>query len=245
MNSYGDFAYIYDDLIEQDYGKWADYIEDIFKRYNKKPELVLDLACGTGGLTVELAKRGYDMIGVDLSYDMLNVAMEKSQGLNIQYLCQDMTEFELYGTVDAIVCTLDAINYLTSEKQLSRTFHWVNNYLNPDGLFIFDINTEYKLKTVLGNNKFIYDRGDIFYTWENKYNEKTKISTQNLTFFKSDGDTYSRIDETHRQRAYSYGEIGKILKQNGLILLDKFKVLTFGSPYSKCEKTLFVAKSFR
>lgn len=244
MVSYGDFAYIYDDLIGQDYSKWADYMEEIFKRYNAKPELIADLACGTGGLTTELAKRGYDMIGIDLSQDMLSVAMEKSEGLNIQYLCQNMTDFELYGTVDAIICTLDAVNYLTSPKQLLKTFRWVKNYLNPDGLFIFDINTEYKLKTVLGNNKFIYDNDDIFYTWENSYSPKSKISTQCLTFFVGEDDVYSRVDEVHRQRAYSTKEIEKALAGSGLTLMDKFKVLTFDKPSSKCEKTLFVAKSF-
>ena len=118
MESYTDFAYIYDKLIDQDYEKWADYIEEIFKTHNVNPKLVLDLGCGTGSITNILAKRGYDMIGVDLSSDMLNVARDKAMedGLDVLYLCQDIREFELYGTVDAIICTLDVLNYITEPE---------------------------------------------------------------------------------------------------------------------------------
>lgn len=164
MESYTDFAYIYDKLIDQDYEKWADYIEEIFKKHGVKPNLVLDLGCGTGSITNILAKRGYDMIGVDLSPDMLNVARDKAleENLDVLYLCQDIREFELYGTVDAIICTLDVLNYITKPEDLRLVFSLVKNYLNPDGIFIFDINTEYKLKNVLGNNTFVYDENGIF-----------------------------------------------------------------------------------
>ena len=171
MESYTDFAYIYDKLIGQDYEKWADYIEDIFAKNNLKPSLVLDLGCGTGSITNILAKRGYDMIGVDISPDMLNVAREKAteEGLDVLYLCQDIREFELYGTVDAIICTLDVLNYITDPDDLKQVFRLVRNYLNPDGIFIFDINTEHKLKNTLGNNTFITDEEGVFYSWENEY----------------------------------------------------------------------------
>lgn len=244
MESYTDFAYVYDKLIDQDYEKWADYIEDIFKKHsNKKPSLVLDLGCGTGSITNILARRGYDMIGVDISVDMLNVAREKAteEGLDVLYLCQDIREFELYGTVDAIICTLDVLNYITKPEDLKKVFALVKNYLNPDGIFLFDINTEYKLKNVLGSNTFIIDEEGVFYTWENSF--ENGISNQYLTFFAELEDgTYERFDETHIQRAYRYEEIEKYLRENGLSTEEKHDILTFKKPCDTSEKVMFVSK---
>lgn len=243
MESYTDFAYIYDKLIDQDYEKWADYIEEIFKKHGVKPNLVLDLGCGTGSITNILAKRGYDMIGVDLSPDMLNVARDKAmeENLDVLYLCQDIREFELYGTVDAIICTLDVLNYITKPEDLRLVFALVKNYLNPDGIFIFDINTEYKLKNVLGNNTFVNDENGIFYTWENEYNEK--ISNQYLTFFAEIEDgLYERFDETHIQRAYAIEEIKEFLNVNKLSLEGEYKLFTFDKADAECEKTVMVSK---
>lgn len=243
MESYTDFAYIYDKLIDQDYEKWADYIEEIFKANDKKPSLVLDLGCGTGNITNILAKRGYDMIGIDISPDMLNVARDKAAdgGQDVLYLCQDIREFELYGTVDAIICTLDVLNYITEPEDLKHVFSLVKNYLNPDGIFIFDINTEYKLKNVLGNNTFIYEENGIFYTWENEYDKN--ISTQYLTFFAENEDgLYERFDETHVQRAYKTDEIKKMLLENGLSFEVDYKLFTFENPDETCEKKVMVSK---
>ena len=243
MESYTDFAYIYDKLIDQDYEKWADYIEEIFKTNDKKPSLVLDLGCGTGNITNILAKRGYDMIGIDISPDMLNVARDKAAdgGQDVLYLCQDIREFELYGTVDAIICTLDVLNYITEPEDLKHVFSLVKNYLNPDGIFIFDINTEYKLKNVLGNNTFIYEENGIFYTWENEYDKN--ISTQYLTFFAENEDgLYERFDETHVQRAYKTDEIKKMLLENGLSFEVDYKLFTFENSDETCEKKVMVSK---
>lgn len=243
MESYTDFAYIYDKLIDQDYEKWADYIEEIFKINGKDPKLVLDLGCGTGSITNILAKRGYDMIGVDLSPDMLNVAREKAvdQELDVLYLCQDVREFELYGTVDAIICTLDVLNYIIDLKDLEHVFALVKNYLNPDGIFIFDINTEHKLKNVLGNNTFINEENGIFYTWENEYVEN--ISNQYLTFFAETEDgLYERFDENHVQRAYTIEEIKGKLASNNLTFEAEYKLFTFENPDKNCEKTVIVSK---
>lgn len=243
MESYTDFAYIYDNLIGQDYEKWADYIEQIFNVNDKSPKLVLDLGCGTGSLTNILAKRGYDMIGVDMSIDMLNVAREKAieENLDILYLCQDIREFELYGTVDAIICTLDVLNYITEPAELEQIFALVKNYLNPDGIFIFDINTEHKLKTVLGNNTFVNDENGVFYTWENEYNNE--ISNQYLTFFAEDENgMYHRFDENHIQRAYKTTELKEMLNKNGMDFNAEYKVLTFEKADDLCEKTVIVSK---
>lgn len=243
MESYTDFAYIYDNLIDQDYEKWADYIEEIFAKYKKSPKLVLDLGCGTGNITNILAKRGYDMIGVDISLDMLNVARDKAadEGLDVLYLCQDIREFELYGTVDAIICTLDVINYITDPEDLSKVFALVKNYLNPDGIFIFDINTEYKLKNILGNNTFVNDENGIFYTWENEYSEN--ISNQFLTFFaETDDGLYQRFEENHIQRAYTINEIREKLKENKLTFEVEYSLFSLETPDKNCEKTVIVSK---
>ena len=161
---YNAFAEVYDRLQDADYAKFADYYERIFEKYGIKPELVLDLACGTGNITVPMSQRGYDMIGVDLSVEMLNIAREKAQaaGQNILFINQDMTEFELYGTVDAILCALDGVNYLTADGETDELFRLAENYLNPGGLMIFDINTEYKLREVLGSNTFVNEEQGIY-----------------------------------------------------------------------------------
>ncbi len=243
MESYGEFAFVYDKLIGQDYTKIADKIEEIFNIHNVKPKLVLDLACGTGSLTVELAKRGYDMLGIDMSEEMLSVAYDKAKDYpDIRFLCQDMTEFELYGTVDAIVCTLDAVNYITDKRALKRLFKLVNNYLNPGGLFIFDVNTVYKLEKVLGNNTFVYDNEGGFYTWENYYNQKNNLSEQYLTFFKEQDGVYKRFDEQHLQRGYTEEEIRKFIKTANLEYLCRIPWINANKIVKNAEKIIWVSK---
>ena len=157
IDCYSGFAYIYDTLMKDyDYNCLIEYIEKIFERYKIKPNIILDLACGTGTICINMAQKGYDMIGLDISTDMLNVAQTKTRklGLDILYINQNMTEFELYGTVDAIICTMDSINYIQDKNELIKLFKNVRNYLNPGGLFIFDINTEYRLKNI--RTKYFY-----------------------------------------------------------------------------------------
>lgn len=240
MSSYNEFAYVYDRLIDRDYCAAADRIEQLFKKYGAKPSLVLDLACGTGTLACELSKRGYDMIGADLSEDMLAVAAAKNP--DIRFLHQDMTDFELYGSVDCILCTLDAVNYVTDRRKLKKMFRLVNNYLNPGGLFIFDINTGYKLEHILGNNTFVYDNDGIFYTWENYYDKKSGLSRQFLTFFVEDKNGYRRFDEQHIQRAYKTDEIKEIIGYSGMKLCEISEWETGRPPRKNAEKTIFVSK---
>ena len=157
------------------YSDWADFIERIAERECKeRPELVLDLGCGTGSMTIELARRGYDMTGVDLSEEMLGVALEDAQkeGLDILFLCQDMREFELYGTVGAVFCCFDSLNYITSPSGLKKVFSLVHNYLDPDGIFIFDMNTEYKFENVYSDNCFVLEEDGVVCVWQNCYNNK-------------------------------------------------------------------------
>jgi SAM-dependent methyltransferase len=244
MNSYRQFARLYDDLIDQDYEKWVDYIEEIFRKFGAKPRLVLDLACGTGSVSRIMAQRGYEVIAADRSADMLAVAAEKCNGLDVRIVCQDMRALDLYGTVDAVVCTMDAVNYLLTQKDLTKTFSLIKNYLNPDGLFIFDTNTPHKLQNVLGDNTFVYDTKNVFYTWENAYNKKSRISAQYFTFFVKENGAYYRIDEVHRQRAFSRADVEKALDAAGLALSGGYGLFTFDAPEAECEKMVFVAKCF-
>ncbi len=240
---YNDFAYIYDKLINDvDYKEWADYYFKIFQRYGLNPKLGLDLGCGTGNLTVELANRGIEMTGVDLSEDMLMVAREKSEGMDILYLNQDMTEFELYGTVDFIVSSLDCINYITDKRDLLKVMKLANNYLEPGGLFIFDINTCHKLENVIGDNTFILEDDDCFCSWQNEYDKKRRLSDFYLTFFAKDGESYVRFDEHHTERAYDIDEIKALIESSGMRLLKVYHDRSFENPKKNSERVFFVAQ---
>ncbi|RCX18332.1 methyltransferase family protein [Anaerobacterium chartisolvens] len=243
---YRGFAYIYDKLMyDVDYEKWVCYIQDIFKKNEVSPSLVLDLGCGTGNFCIEMAQKGFDMIGIDISPDMLSCAREKSikKGLdNILYLNQDMRDFELYGTVDAIVCLMDSVNYITAKNDVKKIFKLVANYLNPEGLFIFDINSCYKLKDILGNNLY-YDIGDdAAYIWQNSYEAKKRQCIFDLTFFIRRGELFEKCEEVHSQRAYSVSEIESMLSFGGLKTVSIFDSLTFNPPHSKSERIFFVSK---
>jgi SAM-dependent methyltransferase len=203
--------------------------------------LVLDLACGTGSLTSILSKRGYDMIGVDISEEMLAIARRKDP--DILFLQQDMRKFELYGTVDAIICACDAINYLTENGDLEQVFKLAANYLNPGGLFIFDINTEYKFKEILADNTFAAADDTAAYIWENFYDDNDKINEYSITCFAKDGEVYNRFDELHMQRAYSVNEIKAALAAANLEFLAHYHEMTQEEPEAKAERVFFVAKS--
>ncbi len=242
---YGGFAHIYDALMDDiPYGEWADHYHRLFKRFGCKTRLGLDLGCGTGSMTVELARRGAEMIGVDLSADMLAVAEEKAAaaGLDILYLNQDMTQFELYGTVDFIVSSLDCVNYITDKRDLLRVFKLVNNYLDPGGLFIFDVNSEYKLSSVLGRSAFVGDGEDIFWAWQNYYDKKSRLCDFYLSFFEREGERYRRFDEVHTERAYSVGELTGLLERAGMKVEGVFHGLTLQKPRENSQRLMFVAR---
>jgi len=239
---YGGFAQIYDKFMDLPYEDWADYIQAIWARFNCAPTLVLDLACGTGGLTAVLARRGYDMIGIDISAEMLAIARQKDAA-GILYLQQDMCGFELYGTVDAIICACDGINYLLEDADLARTFALCANYLNPGGILIFDINTEYKFKHILADNTFAATCEDAAYIWENFYDEDEKINEYAITCFTQDqnGKTYSRFEEVHMQRAYLQQEIEAALQKAGFELKACYHELSFEAPAADSQRIFFVA----
>ncbi len=240
---YNRFAYLYDELINDvNYGEWLDYYYKIFQRYGLKPKLGLDLGCGTGNLTTLFADKGIEMTGVDLSEDMLMVAREKAEGRDILYLNQDMREFELYGTVDFIVSSLDCLNYITDKRDLLKVMKLVNNYLDPGGLFIFDINTDYKLENIIGNNTFILENENTFCSWQNEYDKKRKICDFYLTFFCEENGMYHRFDEEHSERAYSIDEIKSVIDAAGMRLLNVYDEMSFKKPTAKSERVFFVVQ---
>lgn len=241
MSSYEGFAVLYDRLMtDVDYEEWCDYLERTFAQMNVKPELVLELGCGTGNLTVRLAQRGYSMIGLDNSADMLSIATEKSEGLDILYLLQDMTNFELYGTVDAVVCSLDCLNYLTENGMLEQCFSLVSLYLNPNGVFLFDMNTQYKMECVLAPETFVSDENDVFYVWQSFWDGERKECEYDLTFFVREGDCYRRIEETHLQRAYAPEYVELVLNRSGM-RLESMTGGWEGLPVSETTERIFFA----
>ncbi len=245
---YNDFAEVYDKLQDADYDRFVDFYEKIFEKLNLKPELVLDLACGTGNITLPMARRGYDMIGLDMSVEMLNIARDKAYEaeVDILFLCQDMCEMELFGTVDAIVCTLDGVNYITDYEDLKQLFRLVQNYLNPGGVFIFDINSVHKLKNILGNNTFVNDEQGIFYVWQSEFCEETQVCDFGLTFFQEQKDgSYERFDEFQQERAYTIAEISAAAEQAGLDVTGVYKPFEFVTADDNEERIFFAVSKKR
>ncbi len=218
-----------------DYGAWGDFLERLFAEYAKeKPSLVLDLGCGTGVITLELARRGYDMTGVDLSPEMLDEARERAQDegiTDVLWLCQDMRSFELYGTVDAVIATCDAVNYLLTAKDLDRTLSLVHNYLVPDGIFVFDVSSRAKFERMYRGD-IIIENEDVYCGWQNEYNEKTHMADFFLSYFSETEDgVYERRDEHQRQKAWSVRSIKNALARCG------FELLTVTDSYDGGELT--------
>lgn len=248
-DGYSAIAGVYDKLNKDiDYSAWADMIEKCFERFSSKPEIVLDLACGTGRMTRELASRGYDMIGVDGSADMLGEAYaEGTEG--ILYLLQDMREFELYGTVGATVCCLDSLNYLVDDGDMIKTFSLVHNYSDPDALFIFDVNTPYKFENVYADNAYVLeDENDdgraIYCGWQNFYDGESRICDFYLSVFEENGDgSYFRSDEQQKERCYSKEEICNALSSSGFELVGIYSDYQLSAPKEDAERWYFVAKA--
>lgn len=242
MSSYADFAYLYDMLTDDvDYTSMADYLESLFAQFSpRRPELIADIGCGTGTMCDILDRRGYDMIGIDSSEEMLNVARAKS-GDGVLYLEQDMTAFELYGTVDVILCMLDSFNYMTEDGDAEKFFALAKNYLNPGGLLIFDINTPYKFKNIFADKIYTYENEKVYYTWENDFDGK--ICEFYLNFFVDDGcGKYDRITEQHFERCYEIDElIGKI-DAVGLRTLAVFGDKSREKYKNDDERVFFIAK---
>ena len=274
MKEYTGFAYSYDMFMDNvPYDEWAEYLHGLLIESGVKDGIVCELGCGTGKMTRKLQDFGYDMIGIDLSQEMLQIAIEqestpagKKKSANtttqkerkskknsgnesgeILYLNQDMREFELYGSVAAVVSVCDSMNYITEKEDLLQVFKLVNNYFDPGGVFIFDMNTPYYYRKKLGEQTICDNRDEGSLIWENYYDAETKINEFDITIYirrnsdKKIVNSYERFEETHYQRAYSISEVKGLLKKAGLTDIKAYEVLTKDEPGKCTERVYFVA----
>lgn len=243
MGSYENFARVYDELMDNvPYEEWAQFILNLLQDRKITEGLVLELGCGTGKLMSLLGKAGFDMIGVDNSVEMLQIAREKTSQ-DFLYLLQDMREFELYGTVKAVISVCDSVNYITKKEELKKVFQLVNNYLDPEGLFIFDFNTEYKYRELIGETVIAEDREDVSFIWFNEYDEESHLNDIDLkVFVQEEGDIYRKFQEEHIQRGYTLDEIKQLLEESGLIFLEAYEEYTTQAPQPDSGRIVVVAQ---
>ena len=242
---YQNFAEIYDHLMHhEDYDLWVDNIVNIYKKYNFKPKKILELACGTGNITTRLYKKGYSIIGTDLSDAMLEIANEKAmdESLRIRFMNQDMRDITFNKVVDSVISICDGINYITTIEDLKKTFQSVSRVMRQEGLFIFDISTEYKYEEIIGNNVFNENFEFFSYVWDNEYNKKEQLLTFNLTIFiQTTNGTFERFIEEHRQRAHKINEIKALLKED-FNVLGVFSENNLEEVKATDERVFFVAQ---
>ena len=242
--AYGEFAKIYDDLINEDinYDNMVSRIIEICNEHNIECKDYLDVACGTGNVTVRLAKHFKDIYAVDLSEDMLREAFNKLKENRIKgkIICQDMTEMQLNRKFDLITSVLDSTNYITDEDDLEKYFSSVKEHLKDDGIFIFDVNSYYKLSEILGNNIYTYSEEDVFYTWENVFEDD--MVSMFLTFFVKQGEFYERFEEEHFERAYREEELESALSNCGLEIINKFDGYSNNKVQASSERIVYVVK---
>ena len=246
MEAYTSFAQVYD-LFQDNvpYEEWAAYLKELLKEYGAEDGLVLDLGCGTGSMTQLLAEAGYDMIGADNSEEMLEIAMEKraAAGLDILYLLQDMREFELYGTVRAVVSICDSMNYIMEPEELTQVFRLANNYLDPGGIFLFDLKTVHSYRDLMGDSVFAENRERGSFIWENCYYEEERLNEYGLTLFVEEEDgLYRKFEETHYQRAYEPEAIRALIEKAGMELAAVYDAYTMEPPGENSERLCFVAR---
>lgn len=245
MEKYTGFAKVYDEFMDDiPYEEWADYISGLLAEYRIEDGLLLELGCGTGSICRLLADRGFDVIGVDNSEDMLGIAMEKSAEKypDILYLLQDMREFELYGTVRAVVSVCDSLNYILEKEDLKQVFKLVNNYLDPGGIFVFDMNTRYKYENLMADNTIAENREDCSFIWENFYYEDEGINEYDLSIFvKREDGAFDRFEETHYEKMYEIEEVKELLEEAGMELLAVYDAFTKCPPQTDSERVYFVA----
>lgn len=244
--SYGSaFAAFYDRLTgEIDYRRRAQYFDQIIRQHITVTDetILLDLACGTGSLSVALSALGYDVIGVDASADMLSEAVSKDSGARrVLYLCQPLESLDLYGTVDVAVCALDSVNHITDLKTLEKAFARAALFTVPGGLFVFDANTEYKHRAVLAGNTFVYDLADVYCVWQNTTDEILKTEIE-LDFFVPDGSKYRRESERFFERAYTAEQLAAALLKAGYELLSVYAADTFEPLAPDSQRAVYVAR---
>lgn len=246
MSGYSSLAMVYDRLMEVDYSERADYLLSLFSLHGGKYGTLLDLACGSGSLTLELIDRGCDMVAVDGSEDMLAAAMEKAAdaGAEALWLCQDMTELDLYGTVEGAVCTLDSLNHLPSPAAVEEVLRRLSLFVEPKGLLIFDVNTPYKHREVLGDTAFVFEEEDFFCTWRNRYTARDNKVTMLLDIFAEQEDgSYARFEDEIVERAYSLKKWEEMLAAAQFTPLAVYGDLTTEAPSKTEERWVIVARN--
>ncbi len=249
---YDIIASVYDEINKDiDYSLWADFIEEIINKNRgfAESDLILDLGCGTGKMTVELAGRGYDMTGIDYSEEMLEIARdtaEKKGISNILWLNQDMREFELYGTVGTVVSCLDCMNHLTTRSDFKKCLSLVHNYLVPNGLFIFDLNGKAKFSNVYAKNSYVMEGEGSVCVWQNYYNEKSGMCDFYITLFSENEDgTYNRFDEIQREKMYTLRSIKNMLSESGMQFIGAYSDFSFSEADDSCDRIYIVAKCIK
>ncbi len=221
--------------------------ENTEEALNEERNLIVELGCGTGSFTEILAKKGYDIIGTDISSDMLNIARNKAmeQGLNIMYLEQDMRELDLYCTAGTIVSVCDSVNYVLEDEELIETFKLVNNFLFPKGVFIFDFNTLHKYRDVIGDATIAENREDCSFIWENYYHEEEHVNEYDLTIFvklSKDEEIFRKFTETHYQRGYTLEEMKGFVAAAGLEFVTAIDADSHKEPDEESERIYIVAR---
>lgn len=240
---YHDFARIYDRFQDIDYSSFISFYKRVFKRYRVAPETVIDLGCGSGNVTIPLAGSGFNVVGVDISPDMLAIASDKAYGneLDIMFVNADMTEFEYPQGADAVISALDCVNYLSSVSEVKKLFASVYKTLSSGGVFVFDINSEYKLREILGNNTFVYEDDEAYCVWDCGYYPEDGVTAFDLNFFLKDKDgKYERFYEYQEEKLYGADELICAAIECGFKAADAYADLTFEEPYDKTERIFFV-----
>ncbi len=244
MSGYHIFSQFYDNLtFNVDYEKRAEYLQSVLSLWGHEAGLTLDLACGTGSMTLALKEKGWDIFGVDASQEMLSVAMDKAydKELSVLFLCQRMENLDLYGTIDTCISTLDSLNHITEKSTLQAAFDKVALFMNPEGMFVFDVNTVYKHREILGNNTFVYDTDEVYCVWQNSLKENNVINIDLDMFEKADG-VYTRHTEHFKERAYEIGKIKEMLKIAGFETLAVYRDMTTEPIGEKDDRAIFVAR---
>ena len=247
MTSYGDFAYYYDSLTENvDYEERCDYIRGLLAENGIGEGILLDLACGTGTVSLMLSDMGYDVIGVDASEEMLSVAQEKKMesGADVIFLCQRMEDLDLFGTINACVSTLDSINHVTNEETVREIFRRVSLFMEDKGIFVFDVNTPYKHREILGDNTFVYDTDEVYCVWQNSTDENllTKVSLDIFEKDEDDDETYYRYCEEFAEKAYDLEDIRKWLEEYRFEVVAVYEEMTRDDVKADTQRAVFVAK---
>lgn len=247
MEAYSSFAQVYDLFMDNvPYEEWNRYLTSLLREYGIENGTVLDLGCGTGKMTRLLEKAGYDMIGVDYSEEMLEIARDvqiQEEDSGILYLWQDMRELELYGTVRAVVSICDSMNYILEDEELEQVFRLVNEHLDPKGIFIFDLNTLYKYQELLGETTISENRDEGSFIWDNYFDEEEQVNQYDLTLFiKEKENLYRKYEETHFQRAYTLERVKELLKNAGMEFVAAYDAFTREPVKQTSERIYIIAR---